>query len=114
MFLFYDWPFYTRFSAKNVSFCTLILGSVFNDYVISYVDFILAMVICVPVLCCFRHIARYLVENRQFYLLRRWRLRSNDLKLVSQSVIGISPRYLVWKNYSSRVTAKAIPSHSQT
>jgi len=37
IFLFYDWPFlHVRNPEENVLFSTLILGSVFSDYVVFY------------------------------------------------------------------------------
>ena len=39
MFLFYDWPLLHVCNLhENVAFSTLILGSVFNDYVVFYGD----------------------------------------------------------------------------
>jgi len=39
MHIFYDWPFLHMSNLQeNVSFSSLILGSVFSDYVVFYVD----------------------------------------------------------------------------
>jgi len=42
MFVFYNWPFPHVYFAKNVAYFRLILGSVFSDCVVFYVDIITA------------------------------------------------------------------------
>ena len=110
MFLFYDWPFYPRyFARKRIVFHLNSWFSFQRLCRLLWVFYTCHGHLCPRLVLFQTHSAILVVESLQFYLLRLWRFSWGDLKSVSQSVIGISPRYLVWKNYSSHVTAKTIP-----